>query len=237
MANIREEITSKIRDELVAGNFEAGHPLRETALAKRFGVSRGPIRDAFLQLSQEGFLAYQANRGVTVRHPPAEEDRDFVASLRAQIEQYVVAKACQSLTPKQFLQIETVLLSLKKSCESKDVVEVAKADMAFHQVIILECGGEDHIQIWRPLCTKMLLTYSRLNSFDEVYREHAEIFEALQSRNQEKVMELIERNITSPMDATPSNSDNVAPNMDGDGSQTITTSTDPNIHHPPFPNS
>ena len=200
MANIREQITSKIRDELVAGNFEAGHPLRETALAKRFGVSRGPIRDAFLQLSQEGFLAYQANRGVTVRHPPAEEDRDFVASIRAQIEQHVVGKACLSLTSTHFSRIERVLLNLKKACESNDVVEVAKADMAFHEVVLLACGGDDHIQIWRPLCTKMLLTYSRLSSFSEAYHEHAEIFEALQSRNRDKVMELIKLNITYPID-------------------------------------
>ena len=53
MASIREQITGKIRDELVAGNFEAGLPLRETEMAKRFGVNRGPVRDAFLQLSQE----------------------------------------------------------------------------------------------------------------------------------------------------------------------------------------
>jgi len=104
MASIREEITGKIRDELVAGNFEAGLPLRETQMAKRFGVSRGPVRDAFLQLSQEGFLAYHSNRGVTVRHPPALEDRSFVASLRSQIERYIVHKGLGDLTPWSFTE-------------------------------------------------------------------------------------------------------------------------------------
>ena len=56
---IREQVTNQIRDEVVAGNLPAGHPLREGELAERFGVSRGPIRDAFLQLSQEGFELLQ----------------------------------------------------------------------------------------------------------------------------------------------------------------------------------
>jgi len=133
MASIREEITGKIRDELVAGNFEAGLPLRETQMAKRFGVSRGPVRDAFLQLSQEGFLAYHSNRGVTVRHPPALEDRSFVASLRSQIERYIVHKGLGDLTPEGLGQISVALAGLKVACAAKDVIEVAKADMEFHR--------------------------------------------------------------------------------------------------------
>ena len=38
-----------VSNEVVAGNLPAGRPLREGELAERFGVSRGPIRDAFLQ--------------------------------------------------------------------------------------------------------------------------------------------------------------------------------------------
>ncbi len=198
MASIREEITSKIRDELVAGNFEVGHPLRETEMAKRFGVSRGPIRDAFLQLSKDGFLAYQSNRGVTVRHPPAAEDRGFIASIRSQIELYIVGKGFETLTPISLGRIEITLEELQEACISADVVEVAKADMAFHQAILQECGGEDHIQVWRQLCSRTLLTYSRLDSYQEAYCEHVDIFEALRARDRAKALAAIENNITSP---------------------------------------
>jgi DNA-binding GntR family transcriptional regulator len=196
MASIREEITGKIRDELVAGNFEAGRPLRETQMAKRFGVSRGPIRDAFLQLSQEGFLAYHSNRGVTVRHPPALEDREFVASIRSQIELHVVEKGFADLTAENHARIAVALESLRVDCAAEDVIEVAKADMEFHRTILHECGGEDHIQTWRQLCARMLLTYSRLKSFDEAYREHEEIFEAIKNRDLETTLKKLKKNIT-----------------------------------------
>lgn len=200
MASIREQITGKIRDELVAGNFEAGRPLRETQMAKRYGVSRGPIRDAFLQLSQEGFLAYHSNRGVTVRHPPALEDRSFVASLRAQIELHIVRTGFEKLTPENHSLIATALKGLRRACSSEDVIEVAKADMEFHRSILQECGGEDFIQTWRQLCARMLLTYSRLESFEEAYAEHEEIFELIKKRDLKKTLKAIERNITIAVD-------------------------------------
>lgn len=208
MASIREQITGKIRDELVAGNFEAGRPLRETKMAKRYGVSRGPIRDAFLQLSQEGFLAYHSNRGVTVRHPPALEDRSFVASLRAQIELHIVRKGLEKLTPENHSQIAVALKDLRRACSSEDVIEVAKADMEFHRSILQECGGEDFIQTWRQLCARMLLTYSRLESFDEAYAEHEEIFELIKNQDLKKTLAAIERNITIAVDQADTASDN-----------------------------
>lgn len=203
MASIREQITGKIRDELVAGNFEAGLPLRETQMAKRFGVSRGPVRDAFLQLSQEGFLAYHSNRGVTVRHPPALEDRSFVASLRAQIELYIVHKGFEKLTPESHKQIAVALAGLKQACSDKDVIEVAKADMEFHRSILQECGGDDFLQTWRQLCARMLLTYSRLKSFDEAYAEHEEIFELIKKQDLDNALAALERNITIAVDVQP----------------------------------
>ncbi len=45
----------------------AWQPVRAQPLAERFGVSRGSVRDALLQLSQEGVLVYSPNRGVRVR--------------------------------------------------------------------------------------------------------------------------------------------------------------------------
>ena len=162
---IREQVTSQIRDDLVAGNFPAGSTLRETEFAERFGVSRGPIRDALLQLSQEGFLAYQANRGVTVRHPPDPDDREFITSLRKQFETHVIKKGIAKLSEDSITKIEAALDNLKSACDSGDVAAIASCDMAFHESVLVGCGGEDLVPAWRQLCSRMLLTYTRLNDY------------------------------------------------------------------------
>ncbi len=184
---IREQVTNQIRDDVVAGNFPAGHPLREGELAERFGVSRGPIRDAFLQLSQEGFLAYQANRGVTVREPPEPHNRDFIISLRQQIECYIIRRGFDQLKDGGLAPVQSALDELKIACSSGDVATVARCDMAFHEAILMACGGDDLLPVWKWLCSQMLLAYSRLENYQQIYEEHAEILNALKSSKKRAV--------------------------------------------------
>ncbi len=192
---IREQVTDQIRDEVVAGTFPPGEPLREAELAERFGVSRGPIRDAFLQLSQEGVLTYQANRGVTVRQAPKPENREFIVSLRQQIECYVIRLGIGQLQSEGADPIKKALADLKTACESGQAPAVAKCDMAFHEATLIACGGDDFLPVWKWLCSQMLLTYSRLDNYEQVYDEHVAILAALESRKKQASIEAIKANI------------------------------------------
>ncbi len=192
---VREQVTMKLRDELVAGQYPGGSVLREAELAARLGVSRGPVRDAFLQLSQEGFLAYQANRGVTVRHPPNRKNRTFIVSLRIQIESFAVENGLADINDEGLAQIRFSLENLQKACAGDDAAQVARCDMGFHEAILLACGGEDLIQAWRQLCAKMLMNYSRLTNYTEVYAEHMSIMAPVQSQNVKATIKALRDNI------------------------------------------
>ena len=67
---IREQIADHIRADILSGQLLEGEQLREQLLAERFGVSRGPIRDVLLQLTQEGLLISKRNCGVRVGPAP-----------------------------------------------------------------------------------------------------------------------------------------------------------------------
>ncbi|MBP88158.1 MAG: GntR family transcriptional regulator [Planctomycetaceae bacterium] len=192
---IREQVTNQIRDDVVACNFAPGTPLREGELAERFGVSRGPIRDAFLQLSQEGFLAYQANRGVTVRQAPDADNRDFIVSLRQQIECYVIRRGLRQLDDAGLAKIEAALRELKLACAGDDVAAVARCDMGFHAAVMLACDGEDFLPVWKLLCSQMLLAYTRLNNYEQVFVEHVEILQALRDGKKRVAIATIKANI------------------------------------------
>ena len=192
---VREQVTNQIRDELVSGRFEAGTMLREIELAQRFGVSRGPVRDAFIQLSHEGFLAYHANRGVMVRQPPKPEDREFITSLRRQIETHIIENGITHLTDDGILRIQRGLEELREACESGEATRIALRDIEFHESILIACGGEDLVGAWRQLCSRMLLTYSRLSNYEEAYEEHVAIFESLKEKKLQPVIDAITANI------------------------------------------
>lgn len=192
---VREQVTNQIRDDLVSGRFEAGSMLREIELASRFGVSRGPVRDAFIQLSHEGFLAYYANRGVMVRHPPNPEDRKFITNIRKQIETYVIEKGLPDLSDDGLAKVERSLERLKEACDEGKATTIALRDIEFHESVLIACGAEEMVGSWRQLCSRMLLSYTRLSDYQQMYREHADIFAALSKRDVTKTIAAINANI------------------------------------------
>jgi DNA-binding GntR family transcriptional regulator len=192
---IREQVTEQIRAELIAGRLPAGQPLREQELANRLGVSRGPVRDAFLQLTQEGFLAYEANCGVTVRELPSGADREFIVSLRRQIEEFVIRQGFLRITADSILKWEEILGRMRAACRSKEVAAIARCDMEFHQTILIAAGGEQFLPIWKWLCARMLLTYSRVDNFSQIVQEHVAIVEAFRARNLRRVLVALKENL------------------------------------------
>src|SRR5690348_1112122 len=57
---------SKIREEIITLNFKPGQMLSESEIGSVLGVSRTPIREAFLMLVQEGLLEILPQRGARV---------------------------------------------------------------------------------------------------------------------------------------------------------------------------
>ncbi|EMI56855.1 GntR family transcriptional regulator [Rhodopirellula sallentina] len=192
---VREQVTNQLRDDLLSGRFEAGSMLREIELASRFGVSRGPVRDAFIQLSHEGYLAYYANRGVMVRQPPNPEDRKFITSLRVEIETHVVTRGAASVDPGELKLVEVSLDRLKAACDTGKATHIALRDVEFHEAILVACGGEDMLGAWRQLCSRMLLTYTRHDNYAQTYREHFEIFTPLADGDPKATVAAIKANI------------------------------------------
>ena len=86
---IREQVAAHLRYAVLSGELGEGEALREQTLARHFGVSRGPVRDALLQLTQEGLLVAEQNCGVRVRRPdPAI--RSLVVGMRRKIENFAL---------------------------------------------------------------------------------------------------------------------------------------------------
>jgi len=95
---IREQIADRIRTDVLSGRLLEGTSLREQTLARQYGVSRAPIRDALLQLTQEGLLVARPNCGVKVGAASSEEIQPLVVELRRKIEVFALRNAFGKLT-------------------------------------------------------------------------------------------------------------------------------------------
>lgn len=191
---IREQVATHLRHAVLAGQLGEGEMLREEPLAQRFGVSRGPIRDALLQLTQEGLLVAEQNRGVRVRCPDPTI-RPLVVETRRNIEGFAIEKLCASGDKETLAFFAENLKRFRSACQSGDMTEVVEHDMAFHRQIV-ECGGgSDLVSIWVPVLTHMMLPYSRHRDLLESYREHEAIVDALRAGDPEQARERLWVNI------------------------------------------
>lgn len=192
---IREQIADRIRADVIAGRLAEGTNLREQALAKQYGVSRAPIRDALLQLTQEGLLVAKPNCGVRVGSPSGEEIQPLVVELRRKIEVFALRKVFSKLTDNDVENLEDTVHRLKIACENEDLAEVVQQDMALHRYILEATGNTDLLAIWLPIVSRMFLHYSRHRNMMESYGEHAAIVDAIRRRDRKAAIEALTANI------------------------------------------
>src|SRR5262245_47109712 len=121
---ISEQIVQQLRHDVLSGRLAEGQHLHEVKLAERFGVSRGPVRDALLHLTKEGILVCKPNCGVEVSGPPSERVRPLVVSTRRQIETFALNLAFDQATPDDVREWERILGRLEDACAEDDISQV-----------------------------------------------------------------------------------------------------------------
>ncbi|MFC8915592.1 GntR family transcriptional regulator [Streptomyces sp. NPDC047821] len=90
-------VCTAIRDDIVTGAFERGSRLTEEHLARRYGVSRVPVREALRTLESEGFVTTRRHVGACVAEPTEHEAADLL-EMRTLLEPLGAARAAQRRT-------------------------------------------------------------------------------------------------------------------------------------------
>ena len=179
--SVRDQIASYLRHRILSGELAPGTRLREVPLAKELGISRGPIRDAFLSLTKEGLLTEKANVGARVATRPSAFKRNVIVRMRREIE-------CASLdawftegNPDLLSELEENLAVFRQACVQGELQPVVETDMAFHRLLVASADGGSLVDLWEPVILQMFLRYSRHRSLLESHTEHAAIVSAMHS--------------------------------------------------------
>lgn len=180
----------------MTGQYAAGEQLKEIPLAERFQVSRGPIRDAMLQLTQEGLLNSQPNKGARIAQKWDDTLRPLMSEVRFLIERIAAIELLKSES------LEGVLKALKQNlrlfelaCQDEDMPTLVQLDLEFHRIILRECGHQGLESVWLPLMGGIRLPYDRHRSLMESHAEHKAIYEAIEAGDEKAAIEAIRKNI------------------------------------------
>jgi len=191
-----QQIAERLREEIVSAAILPGQALSETDYAVLYGVSRQPVREAFIRLAADGLLEVLPQRGTFVRKVSIKtvEDARFV---REAVETAIVVEACQQATSfdvamlKQIVASQTELLSLENSSgTSADVtLNCAMAtgflalDEAFHRALAKVAKRETAWAFVDRLKVQMdrvrYLSYQEATPAERLVAQHAAIVEAI----------------------------------------------------------
>src|SRR4051794_19531937 len=110
-----DDVADALRDAIVRGDFQDGEELNQVALAKHFGVSRVPVREALRQLQAEGLISAKAHMRAVVTALTTERIAE-VLDLRILVESYLLRRAAGRLTPSD-------LAGLRQLCDQMEGTE------------------------------------------------------------------------------------------------------------------
>ncbi|MDC7233615.1 MAG: GntR family transcriptional regulator [Spirochaetales bacterium] len=192
---IPDQIVNQLRKDIYSGQYKTGEAIKETDLSNRFGVSRGPVRHALLQLTKEGLLESKANVGVKVAQQPKPEVFDLIVKLRQEIEFSTMKKIFSDLDESDMEELHLILEDMKKSCEEKDVNTVFEIDFSFHEFFIKKYNDPHISELWHSITSRMMMKYSRFDDLIESYYEHKKLMDAIESGDQKLTLKLLKENI------------------------------------------
>ncbi|NKK69545.1 GntR family transcriptional regulator [Rhizobium leguminosarum] len=124
-----------LKRDIMLGNLAAGTGLTELELAAYFQCSQGTVREALLQLQEEGLVRRQGHRGTQVSECTADEAVEMFR-LRTHIECSGLPRTMRSPGKALIADLNAMLDDMVAAAESDDELHLAAIDRDFHRRIL-----------------------------------------------------------------------------------------------------
>ena len=131
---LAEELRLQLADEIVSGALAPGAALDETRLAKRFEVSRTPVREAIRLLVASGVVEVRAHRAAVVAQPTADQLAGMF-EVMAELEALCAGFAAERMTSLERRVLEDYHEELRVMIQSGDPQRYHEVNESFHNAI------------------------------------------------------------------------------------------------------
>ena len=129
-----ESLRLQLADEIVSGLLEPGQALDEQELARRFGVSRTPVREAIRQLSASGLVQVRPHRSALVALPNLDQLHDMFEAM-AELEALCAGLSARNMTAAERRALEAIHQELRGLVHQGDPLRYHERNEAFHGAI------------------------------------------------------------------------------------------------------
>ncbi len=169
-----EELRLQLADEIIRGALAPGAALDETDIARRFNVSRTPVREALRQLATSGLIDARAHRGAVVARPTLERLTEMFEAM-AELEALCAGLAAERMPAAERARLEAIHEELRVLSHAGNPERFHEVNERFHNAIY--AGSQNGYIAEMTLATRVRVQPFRRAQFRNLGRlakSHAE---------------------------------------------------------------
>ena len=150
------QVAANLRRAIIRGEIATGSQITETELASKFGISRGPLREAMGQLASEGLIVTIPYTGTRVLDLTARDVRE-IYTLRTALERLAFEEIWDHRDEAFARELEARHQTLVSTLDLNDHMASSEAEIRFHSLVYEACGHQLLLESWQRISSRMQL--------------------------------------------------------------------------------
>ena len=196
--SLSEEVTLKLRTEIIEGQFELGEALSETMIATRYGVSRTPVREAFAFLGLEGVLRTEPQQGTYI-FTITRDQFNQLSETRSILEVGALRLALNRNRKKLITGWGRIVQKMERAAKREEYVKYSRLDGDFHDLMFDLAQNPHLIEATQSFSTKVAAVRHRLGGnkahIAQSLGEHIELLQFVEDDRTNSATELLDHHI------------------------------------------
>jgi DNA-binding GntR family transcriptional regulator len=181
-------VTERFLDAMRAGVLAPGERIVESTLAKKLGVSRGPLREALKGLEAERLVERRANRGMFVAEVSVDRAVQMIV-MRAMLEGLAARLVTARMTPAMAAALAAQHRLIEEAAAAGMTREWRDHDWRFHEMVCEGAGNEFLLRSWTSISNLIRLFLHHHPAYErdaeDVLGNHIRMLEVLRGGDAE----------------------------------------------------
>lgn len=203
---ITPQLVAALRQGIAELKLKPGEALSEKDIAARFGVSRQPVREAFIKLSEAGLVEVRPSRGTFVMKISVREVAN-ARFVREAIESDMARSAARLATAKDIGRLNDILAQQHEAALANDYWRFNVHDETFHRLIadMAQCDYAARIVESARIQTDRVryLSLPDASPMPLLIKQHQAVVAALEARDLDRAEQAMRRHLREILIALP----------------------------------
>jgi DNA-binding GntR family transcriptional regulator len=193
-ASTATRVADVLRERIAAGVAAPSSRIVELEVARELGVSRSPVREALLRLSEEGLVSILPYRGAIV--VPLQRRR-FVelTEFRLALENFALERLIERGDDRSFARLQEHVDAIRLAIRTGDRERIVNEDLAMHRALVAAANNGLLERAYDGLLAQIRLyigvTSARYERAEDLTEEHDALLEAVRRRDAAAARELL----------------------------------------------